>query len=289
MNFTLRKPTQNDAADCARIVFDAFGSIARQHNFPLDFPAREMADGLMEAWVPHPKVFGMLAEQNGKVLACNFLDERNAIGGVGPMVVDPEFHGRGLGRLLMQAIVDRGRDMRGIRLVQDAFNTVSMSLYASLGFDVREPLALAQGKCNTAPPPATHARVRAMTTDDVAQCNAICQRVHGFERGAELADAIRDFRPHVLERGGRITAYASAPWFWLLNHAVADSETDMRDLLLSVSALSDEPISMLLPTRQASLFRWALSQGLRVVKPMTLMTMGWYKEPTSTYFPSVLY
>jgi ribosomal protein S18 acetylase RimI-like enzyme len=287
MSITLRNTTANDASDCARIVFDAFGGIARQHNFPLDFPAREMADGFMQAWTAHPKIFGMLAEENGKTLGCNFLDERNSIGGVGPIVVDPAAQGRGIGRLLMLAIVERGRAMRGIRLVQDAFNTASMSLYTSVGFDVREPLALVSGKCTT-PPPAD-ARVRSMTEADIAQCNQVCKRAHGFDRGGELADALKMFKPHVLERNGKIVAYASAPWLWVLNHAAADNLRDMQTLLLGVSAIGQESISMLVPTRQAELFRWCIGEGLRVVKPMTLMTMGWYQQPEMPYFPSVLY
>jgi hypothetical protein len=53
--------------------------------------------------------------------------------------------------------------------------------------------------------------------------------------------------------------------------------------------MSPEPLSLLLPTRQANLFRWCLHQGMRAIKPMTLMTMGRYQEPEGCYFPSVLY
>ena len=41
--------------------------------------------------------------------------------------------------------------------------------------------------------------------------------------------------------------------------------------------------------RQAGLFPWCLAGGLRVVKPMTLMTMGAYAEPRGCYLPSVGY
>jgi hypothetical protein len=46
---------------------------------------------------------------------------------------------------------------------------------------------------------------------------------------------------------------------------------------------------LLLPTRQADLFRWCLKNGMRVLKPMTLMTMGEYHEPRGSYLPSVGY
>jgi len=45
----------------------------------------------------------------------------------------------------------------------------------------------------------------------------------------------------------------------------------------------------LLPTRNAELFRWCLDHGLRVVQPMTLMSVGLYNEPAGAFLPSVLY
>lgn len=46
---------------------------------------------------------------------------------------------------------------------------------------------------------------------------------------------------------------------------------------------------ILVPTRNAELFRWCLQHGLRVVEPMTLMTVGLYNEPAGSYLPSILY
>jgi hypothetical protein len=43
------------------------------------------------------------------------------------------------------------------------------------------------------------------------------------------------------------------------------------------------------PTRQAGLFRWCLSQGLRPIKPLTYMTLGEYREPDGGWIPSMLY
>ena len=63
----------------------------------------------------------------------------------------------------------------------------------------------------------------------------------------------------------------------------------MRALLLGAAAAGQEPLSLLMPVRQTRLFRWCLSQGLRIVKPMTLMTTGAYHAPNGAYFPSVFY
>jgi hypothetical protein len=50
-----------------------------------------------------------------------------------------------------------------------------------------------------------------------------------------------------------------------------------------------DPIDILLPIRHVELFRWALSAGLRVVKPMNLMALRDYREPAGAWFPSVLF
>jgi GNAT superfamily N-acetyltransferase len=286
----LRKPTPVDAPELARILVDAFGGIARQHNFPLDFPDPAMAGRLLEFFIHHPNGVGFLAEEDGRILGSNFLDRRDAIAAVGPITVDPNAQAKGVGRRLMQATIDAGKDNPGIRLVQDAFNTASMSLYTSLGFDAMEPLALMRGKPKTPPTLAGGVEARAMREDDLPACADLCRRVHGgIDRTNELRDAIKMFHPFVLTRAGRVVAYASAPTFWFLNHGVAESLADMQTLLAAAGAANEEPLMLLLPSRQADLFRWCLAQGLRMVKPMTLMSMREYHEPKGAWYPSVGY
>ena len=286
---TLRRTTAADVPACAKILFDAFGGIARQHNFPLDFPNPEMGQQLLGMFAGHPKIFGLVAERGGQVVGSNFLDQRDPIAAVGPITVNPGEQSRGVGRRLMTAVVEHGRAAghAGIRLVQDAFNTTSMSLYTSLGFDIKEPLALMIGRPKSAAPAG--AEVRPVTADDIDECAALCRAVHGFDRANELRDAMQMFRPTLLRRGGKVVAYASAPHFWFLNHGVAEREQDLRELLLGAAAANDQPLALLVPTRRSEFFRWALAEGLRVIKPMSLMAMGEYREPRGPFYPSVGY
>jgi GNAT superfamily N-acetyltransferase len=287
---THRPVAPGDAEACGRIVYEAFRHLAERHHFPPDFPSPEAAVGLVRMMAGHPAVFGVVAEHDGRVVGSNFLVEHDEIRGVGPITIDPAFQGRGVGRRLMRAVLDRGRGAAGIRLVQDAFNTRSMSLYASLGFDAREPLALVIGTPKGRPPAGVE--VRPMRETDLAECAALCRHVHGIERNNELRGAIGHFGPVVLLRGGRVAAYASAPTFWPLNHGVAETDQDMRALLLGAARPAPaDPLSFLLPIRRADVFRWCLGAGFRVVKPMTLMTIGQYQEPRAGagYYPSVLY
>jgi ribosomal protein S18 acetylase RimI-like enzyme len=286
----LRPPTEKDVDVLAKLIYDAFASIHDKHNFPRDFPSMEPAIGLANAWIAHPAIWGVVAERGGQVVGCNFLSERNpAVAGVGPVCVSPAAQCSGVGRAMMNAILERARSRKvpSVRLVQDAFNTVSMSLYTSCGFDVKEPLALVSGVPKSKP--ATR-DVRAMQDADLPACGELCARVHGFDRTGELRDAQKMFKPMVLSRGGKVRAYASSPHFYILNHGVAETEEDMRELLLGAAAQGGgAPLALLVPIRRSEFFRWCLSEGLRVLKPMTLMSLGEYRDPTGAWYPSVEY
>ena len=287
-NIIIRPATPGDAEACGCVMHDAFRGIADAHGFPPDFPSAAAGAQLAAAMVAAPSAFGVVAEEDGRVVGSNFLAEGDPIRAVGPISVDPACQNAGVGRRLMEAVLDRARGAAGVRLVQDAFNVRSFALYASLGFEAREPLLLMQGAVRGRP--GEGFAVRPMAADDLGACAALCAAVHGAERTAELGAALGAFAPFVVERGGRVTGYLSAATFWLMNHGVAETEADMRALLAGASAAAGAgPVSFLLPVRQAGLFRWCLGAGLRAVKPMTLMAMGCYQEPRGVWFPSVLY
>jgi hypothetical protein len=127
--------------------------------------------------------------------------------------------------------------------------------------------------------------VRPATSADLAACNALSHRVHGFDRGADLDHSIQQGSALVVERTGRITAYTSSLAFF--GHTTAESNQDLQALLVSGDSFGGAGI--LLPTRNADLFRWCLSNGLRIVEPMTLMSIGLYNEPRGAWLPSILF
>ena len=279
----IRPATPQDAPICGEICYRAFSTINAAHNFPCDFPNVEVAIGLVTAIFSAPGLYCVVAESNGRVIGSNCLDERAIIHGVGPITVDPAAQNRGVGRLLMQAVMDRSRDRgaAGVRLVQAAFHTRSLSLYASLGFDIREPLAVLQGRTRGRSIPGC--TVRHATAADLNACNALSLRIHGFDRGADLAHSIQQGSALVVERAGRITGYTSSLAFF--GHSLAESNTDLEALLASVDSFGGPGI--LLPTRNTELFRWCLANGLRVVEPMTLMSIGLYNELSGVFLPSI--
>lgn len=288
MDIAVRNATENDTDACGRICYDGFRAVSERHGFPPTFPSVEVAIQRVGAFIRHPSVFGVVAETgDGKIVGFNFLSERDPIRAVGPIVIDPATQGSGIGRHLMGAVLKRAHGARGVRLIQDSFNVQSLSLYASLGFDAQEILVVLSGTPVSEPPSSWE--IRSLTASDIASCESLHKNVHSYMRTNELRDALTMGTPVVALRDGRVRAYMTAPAIWLANHGVAETEEDMQALLLGAPRITNQPISFLMPIRRAALFRWCLMQGLRAVRPMTLMTMGEYHEPRGSYFPSVLY
>jgi ribosomal protein S18 acetylase RimI-like enzyme len=284
----LREVGPADAGQVARILFEAFAGIHDHHRFPRDFPARAHAEALVADFIAHPGIWGVVAERDGRILGSNFLDERAEVRGLGPITVAPAGQGLGVGRRLMEAAIARGAGARGIRLLQDAFNTRSLGLYASLGFEIVEPVAVMGGRPRAGAPEGVE--VRPLVEADVPAAERLSLAALGFARTDELRDALAapHMRPFIAIRDGRPVAYAAGLQFFPAAHGAAETEADMAALIAGGLAQVDGPASFLLPVRQGELFRWALDAGLRVVKPMTYMALGEPPAVRGAWFPSVL-
>lgn len=285
MNVVLRGGRADDAEACGSICYEAFKAIADQHNFPRDFPDPQVAIGLLSQLLARSDTYSVVAEADGRVVGSNFLWETNAIAGVGPITVDPGVQNAAVGRRLMEDVLRRAQDRRfaGVRLVQAAYHNRSLSLYTKLGFLAREPLSTLQGPAIGLTLPGH--TVRPTNEGDLDACNALCLRVHGHDRGPELLEAIKQGSASVAERGGRVTGYATMVGFF--GHAIGESNDDLKALIGAASAFPGP--GFLLPTRNTDLLRWCLEHGLRIVQPVTLMSMGLYNKPAGAFLPSIIY
>ncbi len=283
-DIVIRRATPADAEACGRICFDAFVTLATKHGFPPDFPSPEVAAHVLSTMFSSPSFFCVVAEQNGKIVGSNCLYEGTSVAGVGPITIDPATQNKSIGRELMRAAMKYAEERKfaGVRLVQAAYHNRSLSLYAKLGFVVREPLACMQGKIHK---PSTGYEVRPALRSDIAACTNLCFRIHGHDRSGELESAIEQGTAVVAESQGRVTAYSSFLGFF--GHAVGETDEDLQALISAAAELAGPGI--LVPTRNSGLFRWCLENGLRVVQPMTLMTTGLYNEPSGAFLPSIIF
>jgi predicted N-acetyltransferase YhbS len=240
---------------------------------------------------PFVTVFGETGYEPNRLNACAVLSRhtQTAHGAVlwlsGVSSVDPTVQERGIGRRLMQDVLDRAAEQKfpGVRLLQAGFNNRSLCLYTMLGFRSREPISILQGKALNAK--ISGYDVRPATEADADACNRLCRHVHGHDRNGELIDAIRLRTASVVARGDRITGYTSAIAFF--GHAVAETNADLMAMIAAAPEFGGP--GFLVPTRNYELLSWCLGNRLRLVYQMTLMTIGLYSEPAGVWLPSEIY
>jgi GNAT superfamily N-acetyltransferase len=281
----LRRATADDAFAAGSICYAAFRAIADQHGFPPDFPQPGVAIELMRRVIGQADIFGVVAEVEGRVVGSNFLWKDDAVAGIGPITIDPAAQNRGVGRRLMEAVIENAQTsgIDAVRLVQAAYHGRSLSLYYKLGFDAREPLTVFQGK--PLMQPIEGFEVRVANDANLEDADLLCRRVHGHARARELRSAILSGKARVVVRGGRITGYTTGIGFF--GHSIGETTADLQALICAADCF--EGPGFIVPTRDAELMRWCLRQGLRIVQPMTLMSIGSYQQPNGPFLPSVLY
>lgn len=285
MNITLRPGRPEDAPGGGLICYEAFKAIAEPHGFPPDLPSAEAGSGLLASLLARPEIYSVVAEMDGRLVGSNFLWENATIAGVGPITVDPLVQNGQVGKRLMNGVLQRAHAQRfaGVRLVQAAYHNRSLSLYTKLGFAVREPLAMLQGQALGVKIDGFN--VRSANERDLEACNRLCRKVHGHERSQEILEAIKQHTASVVDHDGRISGYATMIGFF--GHAVGETNEDLKALIGAAACIAGP--GMLVPSRNAELFRWCLSRGLRVVQPMTLMSLDLYNEPAGPFLPSIIY
>ena len=285
MKTTIRPARATDAGECGRIIYAAFTDIADRHGFSRPFPSPEVATGLATMRLTNPGFYGVVAEEAGNIVGSNFVYLRSPVAGISPITVDPAAQNRRIGRTLMQAVMDHAtaQGKHSIRLVQAAYNNGSLCLYTTLGFQTKAPLSVMNGSPLDLHFPGYD--VRWATMADLAACNRICHAVHGFDRGDELRDAIAASTATVVEHLGRIAGYATGIAFFA--HAVGETNQDLKALIGAARVFAGP--GFLVPTQNYDLFAWCLANGLRLVMPMTLMSIGLYCEPDGAWLPSIVY
>jgi GNAT superfamily N-acetyltransferase len=274
------------ASELGRISFEAFKELEDRACGTRDFPTVEIAQQVLGMLVQRDDFYSVSALDNGKLVGSNFLSLMDPVAGVGPVTVDPSYQGKGVGRTLMQDVIDYARrhNIEQVRLMQDAFNVASLSLYASLGFDVKEPVAFMQA----APLAEADNSVRPITDPDLPAIEELSERIYKNSRRNEVAAAAPyGFAALLRERQGCVTGYLLPGQF---GHGVAETEEDALALIGEVARrLPPEMARFFCPLTESSFYRKALQGGCHVIKVMNYMMLGLYEHPDEVWMPSVLY
>lgn len=283
----LRQARPEEADGIGALLHQAFTDFQTGHGFASDFGSADEAARFALSMIDDPLCHAVVAVQDHRIVGVNFLSGGDPIRGVGPIAVAPDADGAGIGRRLMHDVIERAGSAPGVRLLQDTFNLKSLALYTTLGFRAREPYVVLNGRLTDAPRPDR--LVRPMEPGDLPSVATLTLDTIGFPRGYDVRRALSEGSPYVVLHGRRLTGFATDLGSWASGHAAALSEEEFRALMLGVNVIDPRPLHFLFPTRQAPLFRWLLSQGMRAEKQMLMMTRGAYRDPEGIYVPSVLY
>lgn len=282
----LIQPDASHIAGLAQICYNAFGELHERHRVLRDFHTLEFAGMVIGLFVSRPEIYSVAAEVDGSLAGSNHLSLLDETAGIGPISVDPAHQGKQIGRALMQAVIDEAerREIRQVRLVQEAVNTTSAPLYAKLGFHVREPLAL----MTLTPAATSDTTVRLFRPEEFPALDELCRRHYKVSRLNELKFWTSLGMPlFVRERQGRVRGYFLPG---KLGHTVAETVADALALFGEAArTVPEDQAIMLCPMTHSELYHGALRSGHRVAKMLTLMTRGPYTAPDGAWTASYLY
>jgi GNAT superfamily N-acetyltransferase len=187
MSVQIRDMTKTDLDRVGGILFEAFNGGASKHGYPPRM--RNPREGTSWAWalLRHGPSERLVAEVDNRVAGICCLNPRGEHGGVGPVAVAPSYQGSGIGRKLMAALLERAKDLKSVRLFQEAYNPASFSMYYSLEFMPAAELldlTLRGGAMKGAEPCGN---ISELTADDLGAVNAYDIPRSRLERSTDLA------------------------------------------------------------------------------------------------------
>ncbi|SAK93155.1 N-acetyltransferase GCN5 [Caballeronia temeraria] len=150
---------------------------------------------------------GFAAEENGALIGTGLCWKFGADqASLGLVIVSSERQGRGIGRKLMELLLEQ----LGPRVTFLHATPAGKPLYEKLGFTVCDTLDQHQGNVGEVSPVALPAgeRLRAATADDLSTLIDLATRAYGLERNAMYLALLEMGESAVLERDGEIVGFS---------------------------------------------------------------------------------
>mgnify|MGYP001377298816 CR=1 FL=1 len=270
--------------ELAAICFEAFGRLQDRHGVERDFDSVHTAEMVVGLFAGRPDFAGFAAARHGKLLGSNFISFSDPVAGVGPITVHPDVQAAGVGRALMQAVLEeaRRRGVSMVRLQQEAINTTSLSLYTKLGFDWRDACALIRPAAADRDDP----RITQVTHEDLPEIDRLSTRLYHHTRRGEVEGFPRIGLPGVImRRDGRVVGYYFASF---IGHGFAESAADLAAMIGQCTRHAPPHFhKVLVPLSQHELHRALLAGGGRTIKLFNYMTVGEYRPPVGAWVPSI--
>lgn len=218
--YTIRAPTMADAEAVGLQTHHSFNNFNESVGLPFEFPTRACTIGLMTWCIQHSQGLIAVRDRDGEVLGSVFndecdlgvptlestgSDEGNSISTYpnqglpaavrcGPWSAAWSSRNAGVGRALLHSLISQSlrHGAKSLRLIQVSSNNASLSLYTSLGFESREPVAMWSGRMKEGAVEEVlkkyegQYQVRPLTLADVADCDSMHMVALGITRAPSM-------------------------------------------------------------------------------------------------------
>lgn len=202
-SYTLRPLTDDDIAEYADLLFGAFNAWYWRHGLCMNFYQCDPIDvsifyDIYNDISPGCSV-AVFHQETGRMMGACFYHPREYHVSLGIMSVHPNYSGRGIGRAMVDHILDftRRNDYKACRLVSSALNLNSFSLYNRAGF---VPRGVYQDMVMDVPDNGLDVSVpgedsvRAATFDDVSRMGELEIEISGIRRENDYRYSIENPR-----------------------------------------------------------------------------------------------
>lgn len=280
--------TVADVPAVGQVIAVAFNDVCQRHGFPPPWPRPETAELMTSFYVGYPEARGFVAENDGRLVGSGFAHVRADKAGIGPVTVAPEAQGSGAGRAIMERLLEETRECSSVRLIQDAFNNVSFSLYSKLGFVPRDIVARFVADAPVPTPPSDSLAVREMIAVDLDSVAALDEQRTGMRRHPDFALLLSLGSQSVCERNGRLTGFlcrVPAADECMLGPGAAETLDDLWALVCEAVRLSGPArVRMWVTASQHELLRRVFESGFAISSLSTYMVKGEWQPPPGPHF-----
>jgi GNAT superfamily N-acetyltransferase len=155
----------------------------------------------------------LLAEADGRIVGTGVGTANGRVGWIGTIFIDPALRGRGLGRAITQAIIDRLASA-GCRTLVLVATAEGRRLYERMGFEVQTRYRILEAPGLLPAPGDRASRVRAFRPDDLELVLRIDRDGTGEDRAALIRRLATPESARVaVDAGGELAGFViRAPW-----------------------------------------------------------------------------
>ncbi len=305
-SFELRPLYEEDRADFCEALYQSFNVWYARHGWQGDYfrgdpSVCEIFYDLYNDLSPGCSVCAV-DSSTGKLMGSCFYHPREHHVSLGIMSVHPDYWSRGVGKALVNHIIDytESNGFDSLRLVSSAMNVDSFSLYNTSGFVPRctyNDMILSVPEEGLNASSDRDGQVRPATLEDIPAMAALEMEISGICREKDYRYCIENKRgilhTSVIEaETGELNGFLFSikhPALNMIGPGVARSEEDGVALLLAeLDIFRGETPLFLIPMQKRLLVESAYRWGARNVELHLCEVRGAYQEPRGVHFPSFL-